>query len=110
MPEGDGQAQRRLVPDQQPADIFELFRNTSPACPAHGDQRIDRMDEGAPAERAQSDTPAMRAAARAYAFAWASRPCTQSPAGGVPIQHAGQDADRLVEIGYGYKGGKPWTE
>ena len=98
----------RLVPDQQPGAIFEMIQNhIARLTPPTVTSELIRLDEGAPAERAEFDTPAMRAAAEAYAFAWGKPAIYEMAGGSVPISTTLDGAtDQLVKMGYGYKGGQ----
>ena len=98
----------RLVPDQQPGDIFELVRShIARLTPPTVTSELIRLDEGAPAERAEFDTPAMHAAAEAYAFAWGKSAIYEMAGGSVPISSTlDSTSDQLVKMGYGYKGGQ----
>ncbi|MCZ7544026.1 MAG: M20/M25/M40 family metallo-hydrolase [Anaerolineae bacterium] len=97
----------RLVPDQQPARIYELVRDhIARITPPTVRSAVRLVESGAPGLLIDRDAPAMRAAAAAYEKGWGRCPIFMREGGSVPIAATFQralDAD-LVFMPFGYKG------
>lgn len=99
----------RLVPDQDPARIFELVRDhiarlTPPTVRA--DLRL--LEAGAPGALFDRDSAGMRAAIQAYTQGWGAAPILTREGGSVPVVTAFEQAlnKPIVLMPFGYKGGR----
>jgi acetylornithine deacetylase/succinyl-diaminopimelate desuccinylase-like protein len=75
----------RLVPDQDPAEIAQLFRNyVAEIAPPTVDVKVHGL-QGGEAAIVDRSSPAMRAACRAYAAAFGKEPLFTREGGSIPI-------------------------
>jgi acetylornithine deacetylase/succinyl-diaminopimelate desuccinylase-like protein len=97
----------RLVPDQDPDQVVERVRDfvaqiTPPTVTSTFTPGSDRAS-GVIFDR---DTPAMRAAAEAYARGWGARPIYAREGGSIPVVEVFQKylSESIVLMPFGYKG------
>jgi acetylornithine deacetylase/succinyl-diaminopimelate desuccinylase-like protein len=98
----------RLVPDQDPADIFaKLQARIADLTPPGITAALSLTEAGAPGVILPRDSAAMRAAARAYELGWGRAPIYLREGGSVPVVDAFRRAldAEIVPLSFGYKGG-----
>jgi acetylornithine deacetylase/succinyl-diaminopimelate desuccinylase-like protein len=98
----------RLVPDQDPRQIYELVRDhIAKITPSGVRSELIPLEPGASAALLGRESRAMQAAANAYEFGWGKRPIFERAGGSVPITYTFQKvADEVVIMGFGYKTGQ----
>lgn len=97
----------RLVPDQDPADIFARLRDfIAKIAPPTVRTELRLLDPGAAGILVARDSAAMRAAESAYHRSWGVRPIFSREGGSIPVVEAFlRHLDKpLVMMPFGYKG------
>lgn len=98
----------RLVPNQNPARIYELVRDyILSIAPPTVHITVRETEEGAPGVLLDRNTPAMRAVEAAYTRGWGVRPIYSRAGGSIPVVSSLQQhlSAQIVLMPFGYKGG-----